>query len=430
VRFPHPPTLAQAFSSRANSVGFLRLVLATSVLVAHSAPLGLGAPNFLGKETHNQADLGALGVLGFFVLSGFLITASGLRFGVGRFAWHRFLRIFPGLWACLLVTTLVLAPLVTLHEHGTLAGFWQEPHGPLTYLRGNWWTALRTAGIHDVFATTTYGKLTGGASVINGSLWSLAYELCCYILVGALAFAGVLKRSPRLVLVLVAWVYLVILGDALQEFRKGNFRPTASGHPAFGPFPFIGTIGLDTMLPLLLMFLLGAAFQLFKDRVPMHPWLLAGAGVVAVGTALTGGFVVVGLPAYAYLLIGAACYLPRWLQGVGRKRDYSYGIYIYAFPMQQLVALLVGVRYGIFAYMLMSFAAAAVLAALSWHTVERPAMLLKDWTPPLPRWRLFDRWRREPVSAPPPVSGELPPAPEPETEPVSAVRGADRVGSP
>src|SRR6185369_11978709 len=102
-------------------------------------------------------------------------------------------------------------------------------------------------------------------------------------------------------------------------------------------------------LPLLLMFLLGGAFQLYKDRLPMHPWLLAGAAVVAVGTALTGGFVVLGLPAYAYLLIGAACYLPKWLQGVGRKRDYSYGIYIYAFPMQQLVALLVGVRYGIVA---------------------------------------------------------------------------------
>jgi peptidoglycan/LPS O-acetylase OafA/YrhL len=86
--------------------------------------------------------------------------------------------------------------------------------------------------------------------------------------------------------------------------------------------------------------------------------------------------------------------------------------------MQQLVALLVGVRYGIVAYILMSFAAAAVLAVLSWHLVERPAMRLKDWTPRVP-----GRWRRTPV-APPPEDSE-----EPSPEPVSAVRGADRVGS-
>jgi peptidoglycan/LPS O-acetylase OafA/YrhL len=416
VRWPRSRTLAETFSSRANSVGFLRLVLATSVLVSHTWPLGLGRGNFGGDETGGQADLGALGVYGFFVLSGFLITASGLRFGLGRFAWHRFLRIFPGLWACLLLTALVLAPLVTLYEHGTLAGFWQEPHGPLTYLRANWWTALRSFGIHDVFSNTPWGQRAGGASVINGSLWSLVYELSCYVLVGTLAVTGVLKRAPRLVLVLTVWVYLVLVNDFVDQARRGHFRVETGPHPAFGPFPLIGYLGLNYLLPLLLMFLIGATFQLYKDRIPMHPALIAAAAAVAVLTAFFGGFLVLGMPAYAYLLVAAACYLPKWLQGVGRKRDYSYGIYIYAFPMQQLMVLLTGARWGVLAYLGMSFVATVVLAAVSWHAVEHPAMLLKDWTPRVPA-----RWRREAVVDAPAVGAE------PEREP--ALRGGDRVGS-
>jgi peptidoglycan/LPS O-acetylase OafA/YrhL len=423
VRLPRSPTLAETFSSRANSVGFLRLVLATSVLVAHTWPLGLGRGNFGAKETGDQADLGALGVYGFFVLSGFLITASGLRFGLGRFAWHRFLRIFPGLWACLLVTALVVAPLVTLYQHGSLVGFWDEPKGPLTYLRANWWTAQRTFGIHDVFSTTPYGKLVSGVSVLNGSLWSLVYELCCYILVGTLAFTGVLRRAPRLVLVLLVTVYLALVGDFVQQARRGDFHAVTLEHPAFGPFPLIGALGLKYMLPLMLMFLIGAAFQLYKDRVPMHPVLVAGAAVVAVSTAFLGGFLILGMPAYAYLLIAGACYLPKWLQGIGRKRDYSYGIYIYAFPMQQTIALLTGARWGVLAYMGMSLAATVVLAALSWHLVEHPAMRLKDWTPRVPA-----RWRRQPTAEAPPPDAPPPEAP-PEIEPEPARRGADRVGS-
>src|SRR3712207_945390 len=79
-------TLADEFSTRANSIGFLRLVLATSVLVAHAAPLGYGETNYGHSWTRNQFELGGFGVYGFFVLSGFLITASGMRFTLPRYA--------------------------------------------------------------------------------------------------------------------------------------------------------------------------------------------------------------------------------------------------------------------------------------------------------------------------------------------------------
>jgi peptidoglycan/LPS O-acetylase OafA/YrhL len=87
--------LADRYSASENNLGFLRLVLATAVLVAHAWPLGFGVPSLGLSATRGQTDLGTVGVFGFFVLSGFLITGSALRFSLPRYLWHRFLRIFP-----------------------------------------------------------------------------------------------------------------------------------------------------------------------------------------------------------------------------------------------------------------------------------------------------------------------------------------------
>ncbi len=407
-------TLADDFSSRANSIGFLRLVLATSVLVAHAWPLGLGRPNLGLKETGGQTDLGGLGVYGFFVLSGFLITASGLRFSLPRYSWHRFLRIFPGLWACLLITALVIAPLVAIYERGDLDGFWNHPQGPLAYLQANWWTGIRQFGISGLLTTTPYGVYTGGASVFDGSLWSLSYEFACYIMIASLAWTGVLKRAPRAVLLLTVAIWLVLLADFVRQLPTDpTSKPYNRG--AFGPFPLVGAFITELVLVLFFLFLAGAVAQLYKHRLPMHPVLIGVAAVAFFGSMAFGGFFAIGLPAYAYLLLWAACKLPRWLQGVGRTRDYSYGIYIYAFPVQQVVALLGGVRYGVMVYILLSLAGTLVFAVPSWHLIERPAMSMKDRTPRVPR-RLTGRGggRHGPAGtdAPaPPPDGAAPPSP-------------------
>jgi peptidoglycan/LPS O-acetylase OafA/YrhL len=173
VRWRGAPTLSQVYSPTANAVGFLRLSLAYVVLVSHTWPLGFGARNPLLAQTHGQTDLGTLAVYGFFVLSGFLVAASGRRLGGRRFWWHRFLRIFPGLWVCLLVTALVIAPCVAWYEHGSLVGFWSAPDGPLRYLRADWWSGMRQYPISGLLSTVPYARVTGVVGPFNGSLWSL-----------------------------------------------------------------------------------------------------------------------------------------------------------------------------------------------------------------------------------------------------------------
>ncbi|MER7281409.1 acyltransferase [Dactylosporangium sp. NPDC000244] len=349
-------TLRERYDPKANGLGLLRLTLALSVLVAHAWPLGLGRPNPGQGLTRGQTDLGTLAVDGFFVLSGFLVAASARRGGALRFAWHRFLRIFPGLWVCLAATALAAA--VTGHAGG------------LGFVRGNAFGAVHQWGIGTLFLDTPYGRLVQG-SVANGSLWSLVYELLCYTGLTVLIAAGLPRRAPWAVPALAAVAYLVIVVDAWRNPTTPQYRG------GLGPFPLWGYVDLQLACYLGFLFLLGASAQLYAHRVPLTWPIAAAAGLVLVASLVYGGFFVAGYPAFAYLMLYAACAVPPRLHTIGREHDYSYGIYIYAFPVQQAVAHLGGAAWGLVPYVALCVPAVLLVAAGSWHLVERPALALK-----------------------------------------------------
>lgn len=379
------PTLADRFDGRANSIGLLRLVLAFAVLVAHCWPLALGRQMLGNAETMRQADVGKLAVYGFFVLSGFLITGSALRFSLPRYLWHRALRILPGLWVCLLVTALLIAPAIAYYERHTLDGFWDHPQGPFQYLRSTGLFAMDQWTISGILNDVPYGRGLKDGGAINGSLWTLRYEVLCYLMLAALATVSVLRQARAAVVLLLLGLYWVVVEDFIRGDGLTVRPPT---HGALGPYPVVGVFDKQLVIYLAYVFLLGSVAKLYAHRIPMTGWLAAIAAAGLAGTMRFGAFYVVGVPLLAYLLLYLAVGLPRWLHPVGRKRDYSYGIYIYAFPVQQVVALLIGVRYGFVTYLAAAAAGTLVLAALSWHLVERPAMSLKDIAVPLPaRWR-------------------------------------------
>ena len=116
---------------RSNSIGFLRFFFAATVVWSHAFPLGGFSEDPLNRLNFNAPTTGFLAVGGFFVLSGFLITRSYETVGsVGRFIWHRFLRIFPAFWVCLMVTAFGLAPLAFAYQHGTLHHYFTEVPAP------------------------------------------------------------------------------------------------------------------------------------------------------------------------------------------------------------------------------------------------------------------------------------------------------------
>src|ERR1700730_3329908 len=96
------PNFAQAFNPDNNAFGFLRLTLAVFVIFSHSLALGGFGMDRLEVLTQGQYHIGLWSVAMFFVLSGFLVCRSAsVSRSVARFLWHRFLRIFPGYWVCL-----------------------------------------------------------------------------------------------------------------------------------------------------------------------------------------------------------------------------------------------------------------------------------------------------------------------------------------
>ncbi len=221
-----------------------------------------------------------------------------------QFLWHRVLRIFPAFWAALLLGALVVGPAVWWRQGRPLSDYWTTaPGGPLTYLTANWHLEISQYGIHDVFvATTPYGELTG-ASVLNGSLWSLDYEWTCYLIVAALVVLGVLRRAKAVVLLLTAGIVALQVASALDPARLAELAPYFAD---------------QRRIELPLIFLWGALLALYAHRVPLDDRLGLLAATVAVTSLLVGGHVLVGCPAIAYLVLWLAVRLPTRLRRIGR----------------------------------------------------------------------------------------------------------------
>ncbi|MYT22539.1 acyltransferase family protein [Streptomyces sp. SID7760] len=356
-------------------MGFIRLILASAVVVSHARVLGFGRTEFGHAFTHSQVDLGKWSVYGFFVLSGILVTRSGMRLGLGRFFWHRALRLLPGLWVCLFLTAFVAAPVVYWRLHGSLAGFTGRDWGPVDYLRANGAIQLNQNDVSDVMADAMKRGLAHDRSM-DGALWSLYYEVLCYMGVAILAVTGVLARARRAVLLIAGILGWLVVRQAVSDrFWAGPFDASYF-HPV--DLPVVGFTNPVLVIYLGFAFALGAVIELYGHRIPVSDVLGIASLIAVLGSARFGFLFVVGVPAFAYLLVWLAIRLPAPFRRIGARHDYSYGIYIYGFVVEQVLAVLGFARWGLPAYLGLSLTVTVMLAIMSWHCVERPAMRLKD----------------------------------------------------
>ncbi len=340
-----PGSLGAAYDPRRNAFDVLRLAFAAVVLVTHTTELSSGWQPAVGAT-----DVSALAVDGFFVLSGFLITASWLRLGsLPRFAWHRALRLLPAFWVCLVVTALVVAPLVSVLNGGSATAVFTAPGSALTYVLHNAALYMAQFGVGGVPASAP------GDGVINGSLWTLFYEALCYLAVAALGVLGLLRSRTWLVLAGVLALQLATTAEATTG---------------------VGVVPGDLLQRLLLMFALGALGFLFARRVPTHPALLVAAALsVLAGMLWFDDYRAVGAPGFALLVLVAAARLP-WRPRL--RHDLSYGVYIWHWPVA-VVLLSTPLAAAPLAVQLAAVVAATTaVAAASWFGVEAPALRLKD----------------------------------------------------
>lgn len=332
-------TLRARLATRENALNFLRLVLAGLVIVSHTwSVAGFGAEPQFG-----DLNLGAWAVAGFFAISGYLVAGSRVRQGFVDYARRRVLRILPGFWVCLLVVAFGFAPLAA-----GLAGTPFDAARAARFAGANSTTVMLQQGIGDELRRVPY------PDVWDASLWTLMHELACYVLVGVgLGWALVRQHIVEATSLVYVSLTVVNVVAATQGITRGTL-----------PADFLRLAGY---------FAAGAMLWGLGERVRVSwPPVLVAVGVLCV-LAGVGMVDVLGALPLAYLALAFGAVSPiRW----GSRRDLSYGVYVYAWPIQQLLVLAGFAAFGAPVFIAATIALVLPMAWLSWTCVERPALRL------------------------------------------------------
>ena len=325
----------------------MRLFAASLVVYSHSfVLLGQPDPGMLWQTP------GAIGVYVFFAISGYLIAQSwDSDPHLGRFLTRRALRILPGLAVCILISVVLLGPALTQLPISDYFRHDQTWH----YLRN---IALNVSyHLPGVFGTNPFPH------AVNGSLWSLPVEFSLYLLV---AIVGISASANR-------WVWLLIFTLVAAACHFYVYQ-----NPGL-----VAVYGMDTSQLAIsgIYFVAGACFHKFRVArfFSVSSVVLALVVLQALmawpATDRTASWIL--LP---WITLGFGLAFSGLLNKLVRFGDFSYGVYIYAFPVQQtIVHLYPNIDQPTF--LVASFAAAYLCAALSWNLIEKPALRLKPRRP-------------------------------------------------
>lgn len=341
---------------RDNNFNFIRAIAALAVLVSHAYPIAWGSRTVQPFEEALGLPLGRFAVLIFFIVSGYFITQSALRSkGPFDFWIARFLRIYPGLFVSLSLTALLGVGASAL----SFADYFSSRE-TYTYLPAGLSLLWIQYALPGVFGSNPFPQ------VVNGSLWTLFYEVLCYVMVSALAVLGVLQCKIRRTGFFAA--YLIVYVAAKAMVLTGHTPAWAS--PAAINF-------LNHLLELTPAFVIGVLFYIYRDHLPLNFTICVVFVLCTIFSTNT--------PFYREMLLFSAAFCTfyigfrslQWLYPFNKLGDYSYGMYIYAFPIEQLVTYFFN---GVPALGIVAIATPITIAvsAASWHTIEAPALLLRS----------------------------------------------------
>jgi peptidoglycan/LPS O-acetylase OafA/YrhL len=334
-------------AQRENNFGLLRITFATLVILTHSFYFVDG--NALREPLirwFHTLEFGDVAVDGFFIISGYLVTKSFLQSrSRAEYLGKRVLRIYPGyIMAC------VVSVLIGINVGATL------PHIDFSLIMVTYVQLLLMCGVHldHTFAHSAYPG-------VNGSLWSISYEFRCYLLLILLGLLGTF-RSKRIVGVLtVCFLVWVTTLDVTS---------TAGGNMMWG--------SLAGNVRTIALFLAGSSFFLFEDAIP-YSRLYAAISVAALLILLPySNLATTALAVFGgYFIFWFALHGPtRSLSRATNRTDLSYGVYLYAWPIGELL-----VQYfrGISPWLVFCFTVLVVypVAFVSWVLIEKPALGLK-----------------------------------------------------
>ncbi len=306
----------------------------------------------------------------FFVVSGYLITQSlETSTTTANFIWKRVLRIYPGLIVSILITAVVIGPLVTSLP---LSRYFSSTE---TYY---YLTVIRLFPAYHFELPMAFNRLPGvfesnPIHLVNGSLWTLCYEVSFYgVLLVVARLGGFQHRRWLLIGTGLGWVIMLLIGP--QLYGTNRVLPVLN----LSPFETLNQ-GL--------FFAAGMLARLYRKQIRYNGRYAVLAVAVWLGTYwLTRFFPTLPLTAIRWVRYPALSYLVLYvsflkgpLNRFGDKGDVSYGLYIYGFPLQQLLIQWLGTDVNAPLLIGLSIATTLPLAVLSWMWVEKPALKWKTW---------------------------------------------------
>lgn len=334
-----------------NNFNLLRLFFASLVILSHSPELIDGnRSREIATNIWGTMSFGEIAVDGFFLVSGFLIAQSFTATGnTWRYLAKRVLRIYPAFLAATVILLLVVAPLA-----GATSWTSQE-----LYLAFSNAFTLEEPKRNGAFSGLHY-------DVLDASMWTISHEFRCYLAVIVLGLAGLLKRR-----VFLSAIAVIMLFSYSLNLVPGYVVPGV---------PIAGFLPLDIRMGGI--FLVGILYFLWRDELVYSGRL---AAIASVALFVLMFFEPTAEPALAilggYLVFFVAFRLDRLKPlSASLKDDVSYGLYLYAWPIGNLLIYYELVR-NPWAHAAATLVLASVCGFISWRLVERPFLRLKPGRP-------------------------------------------------
>ncbi len=344
--------LSDFSQGRDNNFNLIRIVAAFAVLMTHSFALSNGRWNDEPLRQGLGMTMGTIAVDVFFLTSGFLVTCSLLnRQSTIKFVQARVLRIFPALLVMLLLTVFVLGPFFSSLQ---ISAYLSSRATYIYLAKCSTLFAGVSFNLPGVFTRNPFKQM------VNGSIWTLTFEVYMYSILALVWAALRIAPRSRLTAFKITIVALAVVAGLCLLASHFYFPATQESTILF------------------FMFFAGASFYVLRKHIVLSHRLF---WLCVMSLSLTSAvdkhvFFVAYMFVLAYVLFYIAYVPSGFIRKYNHLGDYSYGIYIYAFPVQQSIAALIpGI--SIPQMMLISAAATLSLAALSWHLLEQRALRFK-----------------------------------------------------
>jgi len=330
---------------RENNFDFLRFLAASLVIFYHTFPLYGSYP-----VSKVLGFLNSLPLPIFFIISGFLITKSWINNpNLITFFQKRILRIFPALIAVVIFSILVIGPII-IGSHGDIRSYFSNPE--------TWQYAQNIIMRSRFYLPGVFeGNIYKG--VINGSLWTLPIEFWLYIFLSFLGFVKILEKKRIISVVIVLAMFFL--------HRSLSVRPDAL-ELSFLSLPVVLTLKFG------IFFYVGSASYLFKEKIILNTLVFIIALIILyhynddLALYLTLPYIIL----YFAFAIDSKI-LKNW----GKFGDFSYGLYVFAFPVQQMIMHYLGKNISLPIFFITAYLTTLSLAIISWNLIEKPALRLK-----------------------------------------------------